>query len=169
MLTLQSQSTVPLVTQIVDGLRRLIDEGALRAGTKVPSIRQFAHAHEVSVFTVVEAFDRLVALGYLVSRPHSGFFVRKRAAVENREPAGAARAGYRFDSAWYLRKIFENRHLTMKAGCGWLPSDWLFEDGVRRSLRALAADHVDLGGYGDPKGFPPLREFIRDAMAGSIR
>ena len=76
MFTLQPQSSIPLVTQIVDGLRRLIDEGSLRASTKVPSIRQFAHAHEVSVFTVVEAYDRLVALGYLVSRPHSGFFVR---------------------------------------------------------------------------------------------
>ena len=167
MFTLSPHSPVPLVTQIVDGLRRLIDDGSLRAGTKVPSIRQFAHAHEVSVFTVVEAYDRLVAHGYLVSRPHSGFFVRKRAAVENRSVVGAAaaRPGYSFDSAWYLRKIFENRHLTMKAGCGWLPSDWLFEDGVRRSLRALAADNVDLGGYGDPKGFPPLREVIRDTMA----
>ncbi|MEY4754619.1 MAG: hypothetical protein RJA44_2294, partial [Pseudomonadota bacterium] len=84
MFTLQIHSATPLVTQIVEGLRSLIDEGALRAGTKVPSIRQFAHAHQVSVFTVVEAYDRLVAQGYLVSRPHSGFFVRKRAAVENR-------------------------------------------------------------------------------------
>ena len=167
MFTLVPHSSIPLVTQIVEGLRRLIDDGSLRAGTKVPSIRQFAHAHEVSVFTVVEAYDRLVAHGYLVSRPHSGFFVRKRAAVENRSVADAtaARPGYSFDSAWYLRKIFENRHLTMKAGCGWLPSDWLFEEGVRRSLRALAAENIDLGGYGDPKGFPPLREVIRDTMA----
>ncbi|MEX8518409.1 MAG: PLP-dependent aminotransferase family protein [Leptothrix sp. (in: b-proteobacteria)] len=165
MFTLNPASTTPLVTQIVDGLRRLIDEGALRAGTKVPSIRQFAHAHEVSVFTVVEAYDRLVAQGYLVSRPHSGFFVRKRIAVGARDAGGATSGGYSFDSAWYLRKIFENRHLTMKAGCGWLPHEWLFEDGLRRSLRALAADNIDLGGYGDPKGFPPLRELIRDAIA----
>lgn len=165
MFTVQPQSPVPLVTQIVEGLRRLIDEGALRAGTKVPSIRQFAHAHEVSVFTVVEAYDRLVALGYLVSRPHSGFFVRKRSTALDSGPGVTGAAAYRFDSAWYVRKIFENRHLAMKAGCGWLPHDWLFEDGVRRSLRALAADNADLGGYGDPKGFPPLRELIRDSMA----
>jgi len=165
MFTLQPQSSIPLVTQIVDGLRRLIDDGALRAGTKVPSIRQFAHAHEVSVFTVVEAYDRLVAQGYLVSRPHSGFFVRKRSALPGVGSGASGPAGYSFDSAWYARKIFENRHLAMKAGCGWLPSDWLFEDGVRRSLRALAADNADLGGYGDPKGFPALRELIRDTMA----
>jgi DNA-binding transcriptional MocR family regulator len=165
MFTLQPQSATPLVTQIVDGLRKLIDEGALRAGTKVPSIRQFAHAHEVSVFTVVEAYDRLVAQGYLVSRPHSGFFVRKRSSAPGVVGGAPGAAGYSFDSAWYVRKIFENRHLSMKAGCGWLPHDWLFEDGVRRSLRALAADNADLGGYGDPKGFPALRDLLRDTMA----
>ncbi|PXW98067.1 GntR family transcriptional regulator [Sphaerotilus hippei] len=165
MFSLNPQSPIPLVSQIVDGLRRLIDDGSMRAGTKVPSIRQFAHAHEVSVFTVVEAYDRLVALGYLVSRPHSGFFVRKRAATEVPATEAAPSGGYSFDSAWYLRKIFESRHLAMKPGCGWLPHDWLFEEGVRRSLRALAAEHVDLGGYGDPKGFAPLRQLIRDALA----
>ncbi|MBQ0961466.1 PLP-dependent aminotransferase family protein [Ideonella sp. 4Y11] len=164
MLNLQPTSATPLVTQIVDGLAAQIDEGALRAGTKVPSIRQFAHAHQVSVFTVVEAYDRLVAQGYLVSRPHSGFFVRKR-ATPGTSVAAAASGPQGFDSMWYLRKIFEHRHLGIKAGCGWLPGDWLFEDGLRRALRHLAADDADLGGYGDPKGYPPLRQHIAEAFA----
>jgi DNA-binding transcriptional MocR family regulator len=166
MFTLNPRSSTPLVVQIVDGMRRLIDQGALRAGTKVPSIRQFAQAHQVSVFTVVEAYDRLVAQGCLVSRPHSGFYVRRRvaqAAGPGARDGGVA--GTAFDSMWYLRKIFENRHLTMKPGCGWLPGDWLFGEGVKRSLRALAGDEVDLGGYGDPKGFAPLRALIRDTLA----
>ena len=164
MLSLQPSSATPLVTQIVDGLAAQIDEGALRAGTKVPSIRQFAHAHQVSVFTVVEAYDRLVAQGYLVSRPHSGFFVRKR-ATPGTPVAEAASGPQGFDSMWYLRKIFEHRHLAIKAGCGWLPGDWLFEDGLRRALRHLAADDADLGGYGDPKGYRPLRQLIAEAFA----
>lgn len=165
-LTLDPASSTPLVVQIVDGLRRLIDEGTLRAGTKVPSIRQFAHAHEVSVFTVVEAYDRLVALGCLASRPHSGFFVRRRTrgGGDAAAPPGGA-AGTSFDAMWYLRKIFENRHLSMKPGCGWLPSEWLFGDGVKRALRGLAADELDFGGYGDPKGYAPLRRHIGDALA----
>ena len=90
MLTLQPHSPTPLVTQIVEGLAGQIDEGGLRPGTKVPSIRQFAHAHQVSVFTVVEAYDRLVAQGYLVSRPHSGFFVRRRATPGTPAPGATA-------------------------------------------------------------------------------
>ena len=72
MFTLDSSLPIPLVTQIVEGFRRMIEDGQLRAGAKLPSIRQFAHSHEVSVYTVVDAYDRLVALGFFASRPHSG-------------------------------------------------------------------------------------------------
>ncbi|HPW09124.1 MAG TPA: PLP-dependent aminotransferase family protein [Burkholderiaceae bacterium] len=163
MFFLNPQSPTPLVVQIVEGFRLAIQAGSLRAGSKAPSIRQFAHAHDVSVFTVVDAYDRLVAQGYFASRPHSGFFVKQRpvsdAAVSGHGP------NFSFDSMWYLRRIFENRALRMKPGCGWLPDDWLFQEGVRRSLRSLTADNVDLGGYGEPKGYPPLRQIVRDLLA----
>ena len=163
MFSLDSQSTTPLVTQIVDGFRLLVNGGGLRVGTKLPSIRQFAHAHGVSVYTVVDAYDRLVAQGYFTSRPHSGFFVRRRGSVEP-TPGDAARQ-YNFDSMWYMRRIFENRTLRLKPGCGWLPGDWLFADGVRRGLRSLASEEADLGGYGEPRGYAPLRLLLCDLLA----
>src|SRR6516225_3951544 len=46
----------------------------LRPGTRLPSIRGFAESHNVSRFTVVEAYDRLVAMGYLQSRRGAGFY-----------------------------------------------------------------------------------------------
>lgn len=163
MFTLDPRSPTPLVTQIVDGFRRMIEEGQLRAGTKLPSIRQFAASHEVSVYTVVDAYDRLVALGFFASRPHSGFFVRSRATGALAQTS--TRGNYTFDSMWYMRRIFENRASTSKPGCGWLPNDWLFGEGVRRGLRTLAAEEIDLGGYGEPKGYPPLRQLVRDLLA----
>ena len=157
--TLSPQSSTPLVVQIVDGFRRLIEEQSLRPGAKVPSVRQFAQSHQVSVFTVVEAYDRLVAQGLLVSRPNQGFFVKRRPRIDaSADAAPEVQSG--FDTMWYLRKIFENRHLEMKPGCGWLPDDWLFEDGVRRALRQLSAEHAALGGYGSPKGYGELRRLI---------
>jgi DNA-binding transcriptional MocR family regulator len=161
--SLNLHSSTPLVQQIVEGFRHVIDEGALRPGAKAPSIRQFAHSHKVSVFTVVDAYDRLVAQGYFVSRPHSGFFVKQRPQSDSVTPEVGPH--FNFDSMWYLRRIFENRALRMKPGCGWLPGDWLFQDGVRRGLRSLAADDVDVGGYGEPKGYPPLRKLVRDLLA----
>ena len=164
MLTLNPESPTPLVSQIVDGYRRLIADQTLKPGAKLPSIRAFAASHGVSVFTVVEAYDRLVAQGWLVSRATAGFFVKRRPG--DAPPGGeAARTDLRFDARWYLKQIFENRNLPLKAGCGWMPNDWLFEEGVRRSLRQLASDGAELGGYGLPHGHVALRMLIAESLA----
>jgi DNA-binding transcriptional MocR family regulator len=168
MFTLDSKAVTPLVSQIVDGFRLAIQSGSLRPGAKAPSIRQFAHAQGVSVYTVVDAYDRLVALGFFASRPHSGFFVRQREALarlSSTDQTPVESVNHSFDSMWYLRRVFENRALRMKPGCGWIPGEWLFQEGLRRSLRLLAASNVELGGYGEPKGYPPLRQMVRDLLA----
>src|SRR5437868_10746325 len=123
MITLNPESHTPLVTQIVDGFRRLIGDQSLKPGAKLPSIRAFAASHGVSVFTVVEAYDRLVAQGWLTSRPHSGFYVKRRLG-DSGLASEAMPADPRFDARWYLKQIFENRNLVLKPGCGWLPHDW---------------------------------------------
>ena len=164
MITLNSGSSAPLVGQIVDGFRRLIAEQSLRAGTKLPSIRALAASHSVSVFTVVEAYDRLVAQGWVESRSNAGFFVKRRAGASVLG-GDAPSTDLRFDASWYLRQIFESRQLELKPGCGWLPNDWLFEEGVRRSLRQLASDGAEIGGYGLPHGHMALRLLIAEALA----
>ena len=165
MLILHPEQPTPLVSQIVEGLRGLIGAQKLKADSKLPSIRAFAAAHGVSVFTVVEAYDRLVAQGLLVSRANAGFFVKRRS--DDSSPGSGSTAPQpdpRFDARWYLRQIFENRNLPLKPGCGWLPHDWLFEDGMRRSLRSLAAGGTDIGGYGLPFGHMALRMAVADSL-----
>ena len=88
MITLHPGSSTPLVSQIVDGFRRLIGEQALRAGTKLPSIRALAATHSVSVFTVVEAYDRLVA-----DSPRVAYLTSRNAALNARLKIGLARLG----------------------------------------------------------------------------
>ena len=164
MFQLQPDSPTPLVSQIVDGFRRLIAEQALKPGTKLPSIRAFAASKGVSVFTVVEAYDRLVAQGWLQSRANAGFFVKRRPG-DPKTANEPLRVDPRFDARWYLKQIFESRALALKAGCGWMPQDWLFEEGVRRSLRQLATDGAELGGYGLPHGHLGLRRLIAESLA----
>lgn len=162
MFSIDHESPAPLVAQIVGGFRQLIESRVLKTGARLPSIRQFAQAHGVSVFTVVEAYDRLVASGLVHSKPNAGFFVRPRAAAI--EPARAD-AQLQFDAKWYLRQIFESRALDIKPGCGWLPQDWLFAEGVQRALRQLAQEGSGLGGYGSPLGHEGLRGMLVDALA----
>src|ERR1700693_5364952 len=116
MFTLNPDSPTPLVSQIVDGFRRLIAEQSLRPGSKLPSIRAFAAAHGVSVFTVVEAYDRLVAQGLLMLRANAGFFVKRRAEDRGAGAPCPPRIDPRFDARWYLQQIFENRNLPLKPG-----------------------------------------------------
>src|ERR1700694_3083618 len=73
-LTVSRKSGQPLADQIVAGIKRQIDDRHLRPGTKLPSIRNFAQSYNVSRFTVVEAYDRLVAMGCLQSRRGAGFY-----------------------------------------------------------------------------------------------
>ncbi len=73
-LTVSRKSGQPLADQIVAGIKRQIDDRHLRPGTKLPSIRNFAESYKVSRFTVVEAYDRLVAMGCLQSRRGAGFY-----------------------------------------------------------------------------------------------
>ena len=75
-ININREDAYPLVDQIVDGIQRQIQEREIRPGSRLPSIRAFAQTHNVSRFTVVEAYDRLVAMGYLKSRRGAGFFTK---------------------------------------------------------------------------------------------
>jgi DNA-binding transcriptional MocR family regulator len=160
-LSLNSASSLPLIDQIVSGARALIDDRVLRPGMRVPPIRSFAETHGVSRFTVVEAYDRLVALGYLQSRRGAGFFVAPR-----QEPApiigNCCEQERAFDNVGVLYQSLDNTSDRLKVGAGWLPAEWLDEEGVRRNIRTLSrrvdAHVVD---YGTPRGYRPLREQLQ--------
>lgn len=164
-LSLNPESAMPLVDQIVGGIRTHIDDRLLRAGMRLPPIRGFAERHAVSRFTVVEAYDRLVALGYVTSRRGSGFYVagRKPAPAAEAPPGEVERA---FDNAGVLYQSLEDAPERLKAGVGWLPPEWMDEEGVRRNLRALARrPDVHATTYGTALGYRPLREQLQVKLA----
>ncbi len=160
-LSLNADSQMPLVDQIVAGVRSHIDDRMLRTGMRLPPIRQFAEQHAVSRFTVVEAYDRLVALGYVNSRRGSGFYVAgsgQAPAVEI--PAGELERA--FDNAGVMYQSLEDAPGRLKAGVGWLPPEWMDEEGVRRNVRALSRrPDVHATTYGTALGYRPLREQLR--------
>jgi GntR family transcriptional regulator/MocR family aminotransferase len=65
---IQRDSTVPLHQQLETGIRERIREGLLRADAVLPSSRALASDLGLSRGVVVEAYQQLVAEGYLVSR-----------------------------------------------------------------------------------------------------
>jgi GntR family transcriptional regulator / MocR family aminotransferase len=67
-LTLARGSPVPLHRQLYEGLRRLIQERALIAGSGLPSTRSLAIDLAVARNTVLAAYDQLAAEGYIITR-----------------------------------------------------------------------------------------------------
>jgi DNA-binding transcriptional MocR family regulator len=164
-LTLSQNGDQPLVEQIVAGVKRQIDDRHLRPGSKLPSIRGFAADHGISRFTVVEAYDRLVALGYLQSRRGSGFYASAAAVAPRAAPSDPLKRNEQL--VWLIRRLLEANENTLLAGGPWLPNSWLDEGGIRQSLNALARKNgAYLLEYGNPFGYLPLREHLALTLSG---
>lgn len=155
----------------IDAVMRHVSQGiAARtwpAGARLPSVRGQARTLHVSVSTVVEAYERLCAEGVLISRPGSGFYVAGPSA-----PLPLTQVAPQLDRAidplWVSRQALEADSGLCKPGCGWLPPAWLYENGVRRALRALArSDTLELAEYATPLGHPGLRQFLSRRLAGA--
>jgi DNA-binding transcriptional MocR family regulator len=165
---LAAGSDLTLVDQIVGWYARRIDERTLRPGTRMPSIRGFAADHRVSRFTVVEAYDRLIARGYIESRRGSGFFVRERSLAAG---LAAARAwaetpNPQMDVVWLLRNMFRQMPPQDMPGGGVLPADWLDGELIGSSLRALGRTAgAALLPYGQAQGYLPLRQQLQQKLA----
>lgn len=164
---LSRDSGESLVDQIVRSIEARIDDKLLRSGARMPSIREFAGAHRVSRFTVVEAYDRLVAKGYLESRRGSGFYVRERAPMV---AAGSARvmeaASQQVDVVWLVRNMFRQYPAQQTPGSGLLPNEWLDGELVANGLRAISRQNQTLLlQYGNPQGWLPLRQQLQLKLA----
>ncbi|MBB6357316.1 DNA-binding transcriptional MocR family regulator [Aminobacter aganoensis] len=153
------------IETVMGQIKRRIAAHSLTPGSKLPSIRAQAKTSAVSISTVVEAYNRLVAEGAIVSHPGSGFYVANQTA-----PLALSEVGPKLDRAidpfWVSRQSLEANEDAHKPGCGWLPPEWMPEASLRRGLRALSkAAGTSLAEYGSPLGLPPLRQLIARRMA----
>ena len=169
---------VRLVEQIRTGIETLVEEGRLRAGARVPSVRELARSLGVSTFTVLEAYEQLVSRRILASRRGSGYFVRHRATPGETEPRSAC--GYAGDvsgpilpttvgETWLAFELFSQHRNLIAAGCGWLPSEWCGESDITQALRQAARiPNERLAGYGSPLGFLGLRQHLGARLSDRV-
>lgn len=90
-LRLDTASSVPAYRQIVDGLRLLFVNGALRPGDTLPPIRSLALDLGIHFSTVAEAYRTLSGEGWLEVKRRHGATVTER---QNPKAAPAARADF---------------------------------------------------------------------------
>ncbi len=68
----------PLYAELAVLAQSLIEQGTLRPGHRVPSVRMMSQ-RGVSIATVLQAYTVLENRGYLEARPQSGYYVRRPA------------------------------------------------------------------------------------------
>jgi DNA-binding transcriptional MocR family regulator len=160
MFELTRDSAVPLVDQICERLTQLVRHGQLPAGTRLPSIRKLARLVSASPFTVVDAYDRLVARGVIESRAGRGFFVTQRrlsaplVAIEALGDPGT-------DALALARLCLAPSADIVAAGSGFLPENWLLEAVSSSVLTRLTRGKRSQPWLPcPPQGLPELREQI---------
>lgn len=146
--------------QIADSLIQQIESGMLPPGTRLPSIRVAAVSHGVSKNTVTDAYDRLVATGYIHPRRGSGFYVPSAApapSISRSEHVIEA-----VDAVSLLREQL-NQHYEVRAGDGQLPASWMESSGFGNYLKRTSNASDDFE-YCRPQGLEVLREDIARAL-----
>ena len=154
-----------LIEQVMAEIRARIASRTYLPGVRLPSVRAQASAASLSVSTVVEAYERLAAEGLITSRPGAGFY-----AVGPVAPLALTEMGPKLDREvdplWVSRQSLESHASVLKPGCGWLPTTWMYEDGIRRALRAQArSESLELTEYATPLGHFGLRQVLSRRMS----
>jgi DNA-binding transcriptional MocR family regulator len=164
----------PLYAALAESVQALIEDGTLRPGHRVPSVRRMARSRQVSISTVLQAYTQLESRGYLEARPQSGFYVRPRLPFETPEPrmarpmARPSTVGISDLSAAFMRAASDPAFVPLGGAC---PDPALFP--LAKLARLLGAagrdDPAMLGRYAMNAAYDPLAREIgrRYLQAGS--
>lgn len=146
---LDRRLAVALGVQLSGQVRELIVQGTLARGDRLPSTRALAADLGVSRSVAEQAYDQLLAEGWLETRHGAGTFVASsglgRAPLARRGPVPAPPPLVRLD-----------------AGTPWI--DPRHAVGWRRAWREVSTSSAPRG-YDDPRGLPELRAALADHLA----
>lgn len=76
---MEQQTT--LYKSVADSISALISAGTLRPGERVPSVRRLSTQKQISVSTVLRAYEMLEIRGLIEARPNAGYYVRPQSPV----------------------------------------------------------------------------------------
>ncbi|WP_257426737.1 aminotransferase-like domain-containing protein [Nocardioides carbamazepini] len=139
----------PLGTQLADQVRQLVLDGALARHDPMPATRRLAADLGVSRSVVEQAFDQLLAEGWLEARRGSGTWV-----------AGGP-AGHHAAPARRRTPARERALVLLDAGTPWI--DPRHQAVWRRAWREVSVATPPRG-YDDPRGLPELRTLLAERL-----
>jgi GntR family transcriptional regulator/MocR family aminotransferase len=178
------KSAAPLYRQIYEGVRRAILGGKLVSGTRLPATRVLAKQLSVSRLTVVNAFEQLLAEGYLEGKTGAGTFVashlpedllqiseaeRKNNAAERREEkVKISKFAERLSETNTRVSRFQSSLASAPFKNGLTAvSEFPFEIWEKIAVRCFRQSRYKISGYGEAAGLRNLREAVAAHLAAS--
>lgn len=181
-----------LTDQLAERFAERIRARLLAAGSRMPSVRECARQQGVSPWTVVAAYDQLLAQGLIEARRQRGFYVRdlmqkqvlapvdiapnaheliaiRRSGAAAPAPFAGLPTGSRIHATALIRGMFHPPSGHAQPGAGVFPATWL-EDArfMLAAVRKVAASPALLEGsfsYGEPMGDAGLRQCLERRLA----
>jgi GntR family transcriptional regulator / MocR family aminotransferase len=160
---------------VFDRLRQGILAGALPAGSRLPPTRALASELGVARQTVVLAYERLAAEGYVRARTGSGTFVAPDLPDAAPDPAmpppiaasSLSRRGQQIAAVPATAASRDAGLGTLLAGGVPAPDLFPKEAWARCAARVLKSLSSELTGYPPPQGLPELRSQIAAHLAAT--
>src|ERR1044071_8093487 len=179
-LALDPSSSVPLYRQVYEALRKMILGRKWLPGTRLPSTREMAQGLMISRNTVMNAYDQLLAEGYLEGHVGSGTYVTLSvpddllyARSNTPKPLQLSKKGRNFSNRGnILTTTPVNATADASRARAFWPGVPAVDDfPVRLWLRLLSRywnqPSRKLLGYGDSAGYWPLREAIANYLGAA--
>lgn len=146
----------PLYRQIYLSIRKSVENGSLKKGTKMPSIRRLSEDLAVSKTTITAAYEQLCVEGYIRNVPQSGYYVEaefniRPKAYENE--ASVESEQNRFYEYDFSGKSIDEKIINI--------SEW------RKCVKDVLNQNYLLTSYGDEQGEPDLRKALQKYSLGT--
>jgi GntR family transcriptional regulator / MocR family aminotransferase len=170
-ITLSRNADFPVFRQIARAIVADITRGRLRPGMRLPGSRALAGRLEVNRNTVLAAYTELAAEGWVQTSAASGTFVshglpEQPRRTSGRRPATEPAFDVRPVPATLRPAVHPRGVLNLSSGQPDLtsvPAELL----ARAYRRALRLRHEQVLGYGDPAGYPRLREALAEMVSAT--
>jgi GntR family transcriptional regulator/MocR family aminotransferase len=161
---LDRSAATPLFRQLYAAVKEAVLRGALSPGMQLPPTRELCRLMGVSRQTVLNAWDQLMAEGYLSGTVGKGTFIGSQLPIGARTPAprGLMRPlsarGKDYAGAMKYVGFHQGKVRAFRAS---MPGLDLFPFDVWSRLEARRWRRPDHHmGYSDPAGYAPLRELL---------
>ncbi len=176
-LRLDPTSHTPMFRQLYDAIKQMTLTGTLGPGVQLPPTRELSQLLGISRQTVLNAYTQLMAEGYLSGTVGKGTFISESLPVVSRKHTTASKTkpqklvrplsarGQHFVGPQTKLNTHEGMSKAFRIG---MPGLDVFPFAVWARLEARhwrrPSHHL---GYGNPAGYPPLRETLAAYLRAS--